>query len=246
MSARKARNCGPGCGRDCSRVSVVIQAGGESRRMGTDKALVPFLGRPMIERVIERVSPVADEILITSNSPESFAYLGLKVFPDLLPGRGALGGLFTAFSVAHHELVCVLACDMAFVSSSLLIAELQLMCRTGADAVVPLTASGHEPFHAVYRKDVCRDAVRDALGEGRKRADSWYPNVNMVTYGADLLDGLGMDLSVFVNANTPEELKAAELLASCSAVLTDDEMMYLFSKDLALVADSSPLCDQVG
>jgi len=73
--------------------SVVIQAGGESRRMGQDKALLPFLGEPLIERVINRVVPYADELLITTNNPEDYKVFNVPLFQDILPGIGALGGL---------------------------------------------------------------------------------------------------------------------------------------------------------
>ncbi|MDD2695858.1 MAG: NTP transferase domain-containing protein, partial [Anaerolineales bacterium] len=74
-------------------LTLVIQAGGESRRMGTDKALVPFLGVPLIERVIARLAGLGDELVVTANQPEAYRYLNLPIFSDLLPGRGALGGL---------------------------------------------------------------------------------------------------------------------------------------------------------
>ena len=90
--------------------SIAIQAGGESRRMGRDKGLMPFLGRPLIQRVLERLTPIADEVLVTTNSPDEYRFLNLPLFPDLKPGRGALGGLYTALSSAACEAVAVVAC----------------------------------------------------------------------------------------------------------------------------------------
>ncbi len=101
-------------------LTVVIQAGGESRRMGQDKALLPFLGKPLIQRVIERVASLADELLVTTNRPEAYQFLDLPLFPDVIPGRGALGGLYTALSAASQPLVAVVACDMPFASPALL------------------------------------------------------------------------------------------------------------------------------
>ena len=81
-------------------LSVVIQAGGQSSRMGQDKALKLFLGRPLIQRVIERLQPIADELLVTTNHPEDYAFLNLPLFTDLKPGRGALGGTL------HRAFLC--------------------------------------------------------------------------------------------------------------------------------------------
>ncbi|MFL7867205.1 MAG: molybdenum cofactor guanylyltransferase, partial [Anaerolineales bacterium] len=69
-------------------LTICVQAGGESRRMGRDKALMPFLGRPLIQRVVDRLSPIADEIIVTTNNPDDYRFLGLPLFPDLKPGRG--------------------------------------------------------------------------------------------------------------------------------------------------------------
>src|SRR3970040_1082192 len=97
-------------------LTVCIQAGGQSSRMGEDKALKPFLGRPLIQRLIERLSPVADELIVTSNRPEDYAFLDPRftLHTDLKPGRGALGGLYTALASAAHPIVAVIACDMPF------------------------------------------------------------------------------------------------------------------------------------
>ncbi|RME08873.1 MAG: molybdopterin-guanine dinucleotide biosynthesis protein MobB, partial [Anaerolineae bacterium] len=77
-------------------LSVVIQAGGRSSRMGQDKALMPFLGEPLVRRVLRRLRPLADELLITTNNPQDYPPLGVRLVPDVIPDRGALGGLLTA------------------------------------------------------------------------------------------------------------------------------------------------------
>ena len=110
-------------------LTLAIQAGGESRRMGSDKALLLFLGQPMILRVLNRLARIADEVLITSNQPENYRFLGLSPIPDLLPGFGALGGLFTALSAAGHPYVAVVACDMPFASPELFAVELAILPR---------------------------------------------------------------------------------------------------------------------
>ena len=82
------------------KLTVVVQAGGESRRMRQDKGLVPFLGRTLIERVIDRVSPAADELIVTTNNLDEYKFLGLPLYSDLIQGTGALGGLYTALHAA--------------------------------------------------------------------------------------------------------------------------------------------------
>lgn len=192
------------------QLSVVIQAGGESRRMGQDKALVPFLGQTLIERVIGRVISIADEVLVTSNQPESLAFLHIPTYPDLLPGRGSLSGLYTALSIATFPLVAVVACDMAFVNAPLLAAQRDHLIERGVDGVVPQTTQGCEPFHAVYRRDPCREAVRAAMDAGRKRADSWFHMVRMDYFLPEQIARYDPVGEAFINLNTPTELKQAE------------------------------------
>src|SRR5512139_1369260 len=126
-------------------LTLSIQAGGESRRMGADKALLPFLGQPLILRMLSRLAWIADEVLVTSNQPENYRFLGLTPTPDLLPGLGALGGLYTALSVAAYPYSAVVACDMPFANPAIFLAELKILRETGTDAVIPRVGEGTEP-----------------------------------------------------------------------------------------------------
>jgi molybdopterin-guanine dinucleotide biosynthesis protein len=205
------------------KLSIVVQAGGESRRMGRDKGLVPFLGQPLIQRIVDRVKPIADELLITSNHPEDYTSIGYPVYPDVLPERSALSGIYTAFFVAKYPLVAVVACDMAFVSSDLLALEREYLLENKADGVVPHTGLGYEPFHAVYRREACLAAVKTALDHGQKRADAWFPTVKVVRIPAKLqilADPYG---EAFINLNTPEELRRAELQAGNATYMRSSE-----------------------
>ena len=195
-------------------LTLVIQAGGESRRMGSDKALLPFLGRPLIQRLLNRLTGIADEVLITSNQPENYLFLGLTPIPDLLPGFGALGGLYTALSAAGHPNVAVVACDMPFASPELFIVEQALLRETGADAVIPRSEAGTEPFHAVYRRDICLPYIRAALDASKQRVDAWFHHVDIrYLTPSEILPYDPCQLA-FLNINTLEELRNAERIAN--------------------------------
>src|SRR5215217_5495151 len=144
-------------------LTVCIQAGGESSRMGEDKALKTFLGRPLIQRVVDRLASIADEVMVTTNRPEAYAFLNLPLFPDLKPGRGALGGLYTAIACAKHPLAAVVACDMPFASATLFDAESKLLLEEEVDVVIPKSEQGYEPLHAVYRRETCLPAIEATI-----------------------------------------------------------------------------------
>jgi molybdopterin-guanine dinucleotide biosynthesis protein A len=193
--------------------SIVIQAGGASRRMGQDKALIPFLGQPLITRIIQRVSGLADELLVNTNRPDAYAFLGLPTFPDVIPERGALGGVYTALAIAKHPLVAVVACDMPFVNPDLLVAQRALLVDIGYDAVIPVTDHGAEPFHAVYRRDTCLPFVKAALDAGNWRVNSWFENANLYFLPPEEARQHDPLQLAFRNVNMPADLRAAEQLA---------------------------------
>ena len=193
--------------------TIVIQAGGESRRMGQDKALLPFLGQPLIERILKRISGLADEILVTTNNPGAFQFLGVPLYPDLAPDRGALGGLYTALRAASHPLVGVVACDMPFLNPDLLAFEREKLMETKADVVIPETSSGLEPFHAVYRRSTCLEPVKSALDAGKWRVDAWFYQIKLLALTSEEMRRYDPHLVSFWNVNTPEDLSHAQKMA---------------------------------
>ena len=193
-------------------ISIVIQAGGRSSRMGQDKGLVPLAGKPMVEHVLERVLGLGDEILLTTNSPENYTYLNLRMAADEEPGAGALPGMQTALRAAAYQHVLVVACDMPFLNRSLL--QYQLSQATVADVIVPFWEENYQPMHTVYGRVSCLEAIERALARGRKRLISFYDDLHVLTIPPDTIRHYDPDGLTFFNANTPEELSQAEQFLS--------------------------------
>ena len=178
--------------------------------MGQDKALMPFLGRPLILRILERLAPLADEIILSANRPEDYAFLGLPTHPDLLPGCGVLGGLYTSLSAAKGDSVAVVACDMPFANSTLFEYEFDLLSKTGVDVVIPSTLEGLEPLHAVYRRETCLPVIRSALDSGQLKLIGWFPQVRLRMVTAVERERYDPSGLAFWNLNTQEEFRQAE------------------------------------
>jgi molybdopterin-guanine dinucleotide biosynthesis protein A len=203
-------------------LTVCVQAGGASSRMGEDKALKNFLGRPLIQRVVERLTPIADELIVTTNRPDDFAFLGLRLFPDLKPGRGALGGLYTAIASASHPYVAVVACDMPFASAKLIESAVAIMNDAKVDVVIPRAVAqeesgkrseGYEPLHALYRRETCLPAIEAAINADQWKVIAWFPQVNVRVLTADEIKSADPQGLAFWNVNTPEEFAKAEEIA---------------------------------
>jgi molybdopterin-guanine dinucleotide biosynthesis protein A len=201
-------------------LTIVIQAGGMSSRMGEDKALKNFLGKPLIERVIERLNPIADELIITTNQPDNYSFLNKRLVADLIADRGALGGLYTAISSASHPYVGVVACDMPFASPKFFETATKLMVKEEADVVIPRIKSedsqksgGYEPLHALYRKETCTPAIEDAIQKDLWKVIAWFGKVNVRDVSDDEMKIIDPSGLCFWNVNTPEEFVQAEKLA---------------------------------
>ena len=121
----------------------------------------------MIEHVINHIEGIAEEIIITTNHPENYEYLGLPLFTDRQPQAGALSGLETAVEAAKGEHVFVVACDMPFVNS-LLVKHITAKAKQ-ADVIVPHFEDRYQPLHALYKKSTCLPAIKTVLAENKKR-----------------------------------------------------------------------------
>ena len=189
--------------------------------MGEDKALKPFLGKPLIMRVIERLAPIADELIVTTNRPADYEFLNAstgsaqraRLTPDLKPGRGALGGLYTAVASASHPFVAVAACDMPFASKNFFESATRLLVREEADVVIAKTDEGYEPFHALYRRETCLPAIEAAINEDKWKVIAWFPQVKVRELKPAELKTFDPPGLCFWNVNTPEEFQKAEYLA---------------------------------
>ena len=191
-------------------LTLAIQAGGKSSRMGQDKALMPFRGVPLVQYVMERLAPLADEIIVTTNNPEAYRFLGVPFYPDIRPERGALGGLYTALASAKGDFVAVVACDMPFASIQLFDAASKLMVASEADVVIPQTEHGYEPLHALYRRETCLPAIEAALDADQWKVIDWFDKIRLCAFTLEETAAFNPDGLTFWNLNTPEDFSKAE------------------------------------
>ena len=198
----------------------VILAGGESRRYGSPKALAEVGGRRIIDRAIEGMGAVVDDLLIIANEPDLFADLNLPTMPDARPGLGALGGLHAALlaaQAARRPGVLTMACDMPFPPTALL-RRLRDECfgASGSqvpDAVVPESRGrrGIEPLLGAYRVS-CLPAIEKSLDEGDRRMIGFHEETLVRRVPLTAVEALCDPERAFLNVNTPEDRERAERL----------------------------------
>ena len=205
---------------------MLILAGGRSRRMGQDKIWLPFGADavPLIERVVARVRPLADEFLFSANAPEPFDALvshlcgqgvPAQVVPDRFPGAGPLAGLHAGLRAARCDLLLAVAGDMPFINPALVAHLVELM--PGLDAVVPELPHPRtgepvkEPLHALYRRS-CLEAVAARLAAGERQMVGFLPDVRVRVVPPDEIRSIDPDFRSPPPPPPPPPPRAAERL----------------------------------
>lgn len=184
-----------------SDVAGVILAGGESSRMGRNKALLEVNGERMIEGAYRRMAELFDEVLLVTNSPEIYDFIPCRKIGDIYPGMGPLGGIHAALTSCSAERAFVIACDMPGLNPQL-IRELSKM--QGGDVVIPETPGGLEPLHAVYAKS-CLPKMETMLQAGERRILSFFDLAQVRLVPRGKIAALDPDYASFRNINTPED-----------------------------------------
>ena len=202
-------------------LSAAVLAGGQSRRMGTDKALLRLTpgGPTLIEMVLAAVRAVADDVFLVAND-DRLAHLGLRTVPDAFPGAGSLGGIYSAVEGAGESHCLVVACDMPFLSPPLLRALADT--PRDYDVLAPYLEVGtnrqggtkgvYETLHAIYGR-AALPAMREQLVAARYRIVGFFPAVRVQAITEEAVRALDPQLRSFFNVNTPERLAEARAIA---------------------------------
>jgi len=186
-----------------THMTAVILAGGNSLRMGENKAFIQIDGVPIIARIHGLFKELFEEVLIVTSQQDLFRNFDSNIHADLIPNKGALGGLYTGIFFSSFQYSFCVACDMPFIKRSLV--EFLVRNIKDEDAIVPRTRDGLQPLHAIYSK-TCLDAMKKVIDQGRHRILDFYDLVKVkIVEESDFLY-LDPRRESFINVNTPEEL----------------------------------------
>lgn len=193
-----------------------VLAGGAARRYGgTPKGLLTVGGRRMLDRVVDAIVwVIRDMPILVANAPDAPTWRPeLDTMPDVRPGGGTLGGIYTAVTAAPDTPVLCVAWDMPFVTAPLLRALVERFAEADCDAVLPESGGrrGVEPLCAVYGP-ACGAAIAQRLDAGDLRAISFHPDVRVGILSLAQVKTFGDPDELFFNVNTPDDLARAEAL----------------------------------
>lgn len=201
--------------------TAIILAGGKSSRMGTNKAVLPLGGQPVIERLVAELQKVTGNIVVSCGQSGDYAELGLPLLPDIYPKCGPLAGLHAGLTASPHRWNLVVSCDMPFVNASLAqyLAKQALElegrgveeCDRAIEAIIPRVNGQIHPLLAMYRYTVLPGLER-MLDEGCLKVKQWTTGLAAKYITGEELShasGLAPELVAY-NMNRPEDYQAAQ------------------------------------
>ena len=146
------------------KIGVIILAGGLSKRMGADKGLLHFRGKPLVEHILQITSPISNSTLIIANN-EAYKQFGVPVYKDIIKEKGPIGGIHTGLSCSNAKMNLVLACDMPMLNSDFLRGLID-MITDESQLIVPKHDDKIEPLCAIYHQ-----SLLPALEKAAKSSD---------------------------------------------------------------------------
>jgi molybdenum cofactor guanylyltransferase len=191
------------------KAAAIILAGGQSSRMGTNKALLKINEKTNIERIADKLKLLFDDIILVTNDSEQYEFLGVRMIPDQYPGRGPLAGVHAGLTSSDYDLNLIVACDMPFVSGEL--AEALVNNALHYDAVIPVVHGKQHPLFSVFKKQTVA-VVEKQIQAGQLRMKHLLDHLNVLYLTEKELETysqMGLD-QVFFNMNHPVEYEEAK------------------------------------
>lgn len=187
--------------------TVAIMAGGKSSRMGRNKALIKIGQQTILERIIVATGQLTpSETILITNTPDIYADFALPMLSDIVPDRGALGGIYTALYQSKTQYTLVIACDMPFVSADVL--RLLLAQADDFDAIVPTVKGYPQGLHALY-SHTCLDIIRQRIETNRLKVSDMYDDLQVKFLDEQAISQVDRSGIALMNVNTPEDLAHA-------------------------------------
>ncbi len=198
------------------QVSAVILAGGQSRRLGRDKALLEVEGHPLLTRTVHTLTALSDDLIVVTNHAARYRALTLPVrfVADVRPGTGSLMGIYSGLQAARYPYALAVACDMPFLNQALL--RYLLSLAGDYDVVIPRYGGLPEPLHAVYSR-ACLPAMWRVLEKGKRQIVAFFDRVKVRwVEEAEIAPFDPQGLS-FLNINTPQDWEQVQQMLKPSA-----------------------------
>jgi len=184
----------------------IILAGGKNSRMGINKAFLEIDGTRLIDNILAVYQKIFPEIIIVTNDPLSYTkFSDTVVVTDIYKEKGALGGIYTGLFYATYDYSFVAACEMPFLNEDFIIYLTEQIDKF--DIVVPQLSDGFQPLQAIYSRN-CLSHIKKLLIADKLKIAGFYKEVRLLSIPEEKIKPFNKDGRLFLNVNTPEDLKA--------------------------------------
>ena len=184
-----------------NKVTGIILAGGKSRRMGSDKGLMMFKNKTLVENAIDILKPLCNEIIISSNNDE-YKKFGFSVVNDVIKDIGPIGGIYASLLKSKTLYNIVIPCDMPFITTDLLLYMLEFT-RESFDVIVPVSEKGLEPLTVVISRNIL-PTIEEQIESNNLKIKNLYHKSNLKTIEIQQNSPLYKP-NLFDNINRPED-----------------------------------------
>ena len=182
----------------------VILAGGRSRRMGLNKAFLEINGKPIVDQIIDIFRDTFEGVTLVTNSPSEYLHLDVRIVTDLIPDKGALGGIYTGLFYSLSPHIFVAACDIPFLEKGFI--DYMVSKAGNYDVVVPHPSDGLQPLHAIYSKG-CSRHIEALIEQDELKILNLYRKVKVLELSPHEILSFDPQQTLFLNINTPEDLE---------------------------------------
>jgi molybdopterin-guanine dinucleotide biosynthesis protein A len=193
-------------------VKALILAGGENKRLPVMKGFLEIKGRRIIESNVELLKEIFDCVIISTNNPECYFYLGVPMVGDIVKYRGPMTGLLSALITLEAPEIFVTACDMPFIKPEL-IRYIVDRWEKRWDAVIPIFDGKPQPLLGIYSKKLV-PKMEDSIRKGMRGLREFLKKIEVLYISEDEVRAIDPEGRSFVNINTVEDYERERLAVS--------------------------------
>jgi molybdopterin-guanine dinucleotide biosynthesis protein A len=184
-------------------MNALILAGGENKRLPMLKGFLEIDGKRIIESNIDLLERIFDKVIISTNNPEYYFYLGRPMIGDTMSERGPMTGILSTLKLPEISEIFVTACDMPFISGEL-IRSIVDQWDTRWDAVIPVFEKKPQPLLGIYSKPIAQN-MEDSIKSGKRSLRKFLQGMHVLYISEKDIRRIDREGKSFININTPED-----------------------------------------
>jgi molybdopterin-guanine dinucleotide biosynthesis protein A len=186
-------------------MDALILAGGENKRLPLIKGFLEINGKKIIESNTELLKTIFDRVIISTNNPELYFYLGVLMVGDIMKKRGPMTGIFSVLAVPEVSEIFVTACDMPFLNAEL-IKYIVGRWSDKLDAVIPVFDKRPQPLLGIYSKRIVRK-LEEAIKYGKRSLREFLQEIDVLYIEEEIVRSMDREGRFFININTMEDFR---------------------------------------